>query len=256
MQKPFVPFFFLTLLLLSVACNKTPGYVIPHDRMVDLLIDMHKAEGVVSAQSSRYYNDSLKKRVKQSVYLKHGVTAEQVDTSFLWYGRHLDEYVKIYDDVIARLEDEVNQTDVVVSNVMTEDSLEVWPGPRRLRLDGKFPPSGYIFEIEPDGNWLNGDNYQWEAKLINTPRNAMSPMQITFIAEYDDDVREFVHGRQSTDGFLRVRLVLDSTRVAKKISGFLTFENLPSPPMFVDSISLIRTRLNKELYQRRGHQRF
>ena len=43
----------------SAACDRTPDYVIKPDDMADLLVDIHKGEGVIDLNSASYRNDSL-----------------------------------------------------------------------------------------------------------------------------------------------------------------------------------------------------
>lgn len=38
--------------------------------------------------------------------MRHGVTREQFDTTLVWYGHHIETYMKIYDRVVERLKAE------------------------------------------------------------------------------------------------------------------------------------------------------
>ena len=91
-----LPVVYAAASLMFSSCDRTPDYVIKPDDMASLLVDIHKGEGVVDLNSSAYRNDSARKVLKQSIYMRHGVTAEQVDTSLEWYGpvsyTHLDVY--------------------------------------------------------------------------------------------------------------------------------------------------------------------
>ena len=98
--------YILPLFLVLIACNSTPGYVIGEDDMVSLLVDVHKGEAYVEMNSGSFYSDSLKKTFRQTIFMRHNVTQEQFDTSLMWYGHHIDQYKKVYDRVIERLEDE------------------------------------------------------------------------------------------------------------------------------------------------------
>ena len=78
---------------MCVGCNSTPDYVISQEKMAQLLVDIHIGESVVDANMQEYELDSVKKALKQSIYIKHGVTSEQVDTSFIWYGENIEKYI-------------------------------------------------------------------------------------------------------------------------------------------------------------------
>ena len=53
---------------------------------------MYKAEAVMEQEEKTFYNDSTKKRLRQSVFMKHNVTQELYDTSLIWYAHNLDVY--------------------------------------------------------------------------------------------------------------------------------------------------------------------
>ena len=98
------------LLLLTCACSKVPGGVIPPERMAELLADFHTGEAVVDMNRTEFYTDSLRQLYKQSVYARHGVTPEEVDSSFSWYGRHMAEYMDVYDRTIEILDRRLIET--------------------------------------------------------------------------------------------------------------------------------------------------
>ena len=109
------PLLYAASALLFASCDRTPDYVIKPDDMASLLVDIHKGEGVVDLNSSAYRSDSARKVLKQSIYMRHGVTAEQVDTSLVWYGHNIEKYIEVYDKVIAQLEKELKDADVAAS---------------------------------------------------------------------------------------------------------------------------------------------
>ena len=80
--------------------------VLSEDDMIDLLTDIHKSEAIIEMSPQNYRGDSIKAVVRQSVFAKHNVTQEEFDSSIVWYGHNVGTYIKIYDGVIARLDDE------------------------------------------------------------------------------------------------------------------------------------------------------
>ena len=63
-----------------IGCKSTPNEVLPQEDMAQLLADIHIGESIVDGERTKYYNDSLKKTVKQSILVKHRVTQSQLDT--------------------------------------------------------------------------------------------------------------------------------------------------------------------------------
>ena len=94
------------LVLLLVACKSQPDYVIEEDRMVDILVDIHKTEAVINLNYSQFPTDEKKRIVREAVYMRHNTTKADFDTSLVWYGNHLDVYMNVYDRVIEKLKKE------------------------------------------------------------------------------------------------------------------------------------------------------
>lgn len=239
-----------------ISCKKTPDWVLDKDDMASLLIDIHKGESVIEYERSRYYNDSLKKVMKQSIYARHGVTAEMVDTSFVWYGNHIEDYLEVYDVVIDRLENELNQSNssVDVPVFAAGDSIDVWAGSPRYRINYSIPLRNIAFSASVDENSEAGDNYMLQFKIMN-PRTVPSKVKAGLYAEYDGGIIESKTGTATNEGWLRVRLVTDSTKTIKSVYGNISFGVSEGESFYIDSLSFVRTRKNAVTYIQRGGQR-
>lgn len=243
------------VIMALVGCNSTPDHVIPPEKMAQLLADIHTGESVTEINRSEYRNDSLKKMLKQSVYAKHGVTAQQVDTSFVWYGHHIEEYIKVYDRVIDILEKDIknigtygNDAQITVAG----DSADVWNGVRYCILSHNAPSEFISFSLNRDDNWNKGDNYQWQMKLFNN----RSAMQWSLFADYDDGTTDCYGESKTVDGWNRLTFVVDSTKNATRLYGVARIDLTSGERVFVDSISLIRTRLDPKQYTRFNYRKF
>lgn len=108
----------ITILLFSCNTNKTPDYVIPQDDMVNIIIDMHLADGlftisdirkkVARADSINYYD---------AIFDRYGYTRHDFDTSVFYYSKNINEYDKIYEDVLNKL----NQMETELKEKNTEE---------------------------------------------------------------------------------------------------------------------------------------
>jgi len=79
-------------------------YVIPRDKFVDVLVEMHIMDAVTNAPE--YYrkfgkNDSV--NIYAGIFRKYDVTQAQFDSTMVMYTRQPDKYLKVYDDVILKL---------------------------------------------------------------------------------------------------------------------------------------------------------
>jgi hypothetical protein len=89
--------------------------------MEKILVDVHIADAL--AQSSvmrRLYHDMDSLHYAQNVLLKYGYTQQQFDSTISWYAGYPEEYEKLYEQVITRL----NRYDATLK-VQFEDSLRV-----------------------------------------------------------------------------------------------------------------------------------
>lgn len=241
----------------AVACDRTPDYVIAPDDMADLLVDIHKGEGVIDLNSASYRNDSLRKVLKQSVYMKHGVTAEQVDTSLVWYGHNVEKYIEVYDMVIERLEAELKDADVSSSGERVQfavvgDSVDAWSDAKYRRFAYGMPSENMKFGLKRDDNWERGDVYTWNVYV----RNRRSPIRWTIAGEYNDGTTDYIAHTVSQDGWNTITFPVDTAKNLRYVYGVLSVSPGKGEVTYVDSISLIRTRYNPDKYNRAGVKRY
>ncbi len=239
-------FVILLSLFIFVACNGTPDYVIPPKKMAEVMADVHTGEAVVESNARSFPTDSTKKALMQSVYIKHGVTSAQMDTSLYWYGHHLDKYMDVYKRTIEILETRIADAEKIggksdkspIRVSVDGDSVNIWQG-ASLRRNSPFLPSEYMsFHYGTDKNWERGDRYTLNAKMINTH----SPLTMTIAAEYNDGTTEYVSVTHVGDGKKQLLLVLDSAKVASNVYGSLHYAPRGDEISYIDSISLVRTR--------------
>ena len=97
----------ILLVVILISCdsgNKTPDYVIPHDDMVNIIIDIHLTDGLLTNNKIRrklakkdslnYYNVILN---------NYGYSRADFDTSVYFYSKNINEYDKIYEEVLNSL---------------------------------------------------------------------------------------------------------------------------------------------------------
>lgn len=102
MRKSLLIFF----LVFFLACedSKKPQDLISEDKMVEVLTDLHIAEGAMRT----YYlsNDSMKHYAKayyNTVCEKHGVTYKQYRASYMYYAGEQGKMEEIMDKVLENL---------------------------------------------------------------------------------------------------------------------------------------------------------
>ncbi len=242
-------------LVVCLACNKVPSELVQPEEMAQLMADVHTAEAVIEMNRSDYQADSLKQAFKQSVYLRHGVTSEQVDSSLAWYGRNITRYMEVYDRTIEILEHRLiesgNRVAAEAALSMAGDSVDVWNGPAHIVVNDRLPSKTVTFNFARDFNWQRGDSYTWRAKFFNNGAD----QRWTLVAEYADGTVEFLTQSFNGDGWKELSLLTDSLADATRVYGFLSADNRHGTSLQLDSVELVRKRVNPATYSRRYMQR-
>jgi hypothetical protein len=87
--------------LFLISCNKTD---ISREKFVDLLVDIHLADGYLSNQGYRI--DAERGKINEGyIYIlnKHQVTQKQFMNTLKYYSEHTEQYDAIYNQVIEKL---------------------------------------------------------------------------------------------------------------------------------------------------------
>lgn len=97
----------VALLIGFVGCR--PNDVLSNRKMRDVLYDLHRADGAIQVAGYNYGHNQELASYYQSVLEKHGVTQAQFDSSLVWFTDNPQIFNKIYPNVIARLQADVDR---------------------------------------------------------------------------------------------------------------------------------------------------
>jgi len=102
--KPIAIGFSIALIAAACAREKRPSDVFDQKRMVEIMVDVHLAEG--AEKTDLLTTDSVRiseKALCKHIFKKHGITEEEYNRSFTWYSEHLEEFDEVYVKVIEKL---------------------------------------------------------------------------------------------------------------------------------------------------------
>lgn len=240
-------------LFVLAACSHDPDYVIGEKKMVDLLVDVHKAEAVIESNYNIYNNDADKKKLREAVFLKHGITQEQFDTNLVWYGHHIEDYMKIYEQVVERLKAENEEAKKLLaednSQTMSQpgDSVDVWKQKRARVFDTRQATNLLTFDIAPDENFFTRDYFELRFKVLLLPKLAVKPQVYMAIRHGNNDVA-YNQVDVTREGWCTLPLQSDSASSILRLYGYVV---LPVQPvqgqLYIDSLSLIRRHYNDRI---------
>lgn len=234
------------LLLLLGSCNDRAEGVLSEKQMVDLLIDIHKSEAVMALNYNRYPNDKSRQGVREAVYMRHNTTQAQFDTSLVWYGNHIDDYMKIYEQVIERLNTENEQIKALIaednSQILTApgDTVDIWKQGRIHTFNAAKSENLLTFDITSDENFSPNDRFTLDIHVINAPRNGAKP-QIYLAVRHNMQNIHYNHAEIRNDGWTTLKIQSDSATRMENIYGYMLLPRRPdNHVMYIDSIRLLR----------------
>lgn len=242
----------VAVIFLCCSCSDVPSGIIGHEEMAQLMADIHTGESVVEMNRRQYPTDSTKKAFRDAVYARHGVDEATVDSSIAWYGRNISHYMEVYDRTIEILEHRLietgNRIAAEAAMSMSGDSVDVWSAPRYFSVTDRTPSQTLTFNFGRDPNWERGDTYTWRAKFLNNPEDGSSWGVVT---EYADGTVEYVVQKAGGDGWKEITMLTDSMLDATRIYGYLETPARRGTTLSIDSIEMVRKRVDKERYNRR-----
>lgn len=234
---------FLILFLLTT-CSKVPDHIIPEKKMQELVIDMHLAEALMTSDYKKYNNDSIKKSVYQSVFVKHKITQAEYDSSLVWYAQNLDLYLKVYDRAKIDVEERINDlgdVQAIASPSSNQDSINIWPRRSSLQLTPQSQFNGVVFDISPDVNYSSGSSFVLGMKVWGLMNGSKSYPEIRISADQGDTI---ITSNQiiTKDGYKEIVVKSLPTKQIKRVYGSIRLDNTDSTyyKIYMDSLNLMK----------------
>lgn len=251
----------ITLLLsfiCIVSCSKTPSDVISEKEMINLMIDIHKAEAFMDINSTDFQTDSQKMILKQSIMEKHNVDLEKFNKSLDWYAHNLEIYNGVYEKVLINLDNE--KKELVRYNVAEQsesndknirkyksfgDTADIWTQNRNFVITRNLGKCQVPFSQIVYKDYEKGDKYSITFLPINSYN---SNINVFLGVEYVDGSYTFTQQRCASEGEFTISVQCDSTLKARKVFGYIEFNNIASSIAYINNINLLRTHIDKNTY--------
>lgn len=225
---------------------KRPDTIFQDAQMENILYDYHIAKAMADEVS---YNEAYKKALyMESVFLKHGVTEAEFDSSMVWFSRHPDVLTKIYENVSARLKkdrDAINHLIALRDNKPEEslpgDSIDVWQGRKVYQLTGMPLDNRLDFSLSVDTNFKERDTLRWSVLFRFLESDSLFAPQMALQIAYEKDTLVCGPEKIINAGFHTLSLSADTLGEMKEVRGFIyTPVRSVAQYMLLDSITLMR----------------
>ena len=249
------------------------------NKMADLIADLQLADAYIDSHISEFNSDSSKQVIKQSVFKKHGITQEDYDSSLVWYAHNMEDYIKAHDKAIGKLKEQYDKLDrggngeskeLTISeggkaiheagapqNIAKSrtkrlqkigsaagDTIDLWTGKRYYML-AQGAKRGFItFDVQPDADYKPGDRYQL-AYFLTRGNNEF---KVSMNVDYTDGSTAQIARGTNSDGWVIIDVQSDTARHVRRIYGYVSYDIKRGQTAYVDSLMLLRSRMNKTNY--------
>lgn len=234
----------LLLGALMATCSKVPDGILSEKKMQAVQLDMQLAEAMISVNSQDFPDNAHKEALYQSIFRKYRITQAEYDSSLVWYGRHLDIYMKVYDRVLADLnkrQNELGDVQASAAPVSRQDSVDIWPRRTSLRLEPDALFNGVTFDIKPETNYSSGSSFVLGMQVWGLHKGLAHRPEIRISAD-QGDTTVTVHGKLLHDGYHETVLKTVSTKQVRRVYGYIFLNNAGSSyhKVYLDSLNLMK----------------
>lgn len=249
MHRIVIKWMLCCVLIFQFSCNNRPDDVLSRREMRSFLTELHQLEGVFSSDYS--INEDEKQFYYQALFLKHGITKAQFDSSLVYYTKNPKIFERIYTGVNKNLE--ALKGDVEAGKFLPEipDSIKfkpveinIWNLASEIKLPDDTIQYKLNFGISND-QLLTKDLYNFSFRMRAFPNDSVKKGYTAFRIHYADGHVDSLWHQVLNDSVLRrYKFRFNAVRNIKidSLSGVFFGYNKPRDTIQVqiDSIRLLR----------------
>lgn len=234
----------LLLGTLLVSCSKVPDGILSEKKMQAVQVDMQLAEAMISLNSKEFPDNAHKEALYRSIFRKYDITQAEYDSSLVWYGRHLDIYMKVYDRVLADLnkrQKALGDVQASAAPVSKQDSVDIWPRRTFLRLEPCALFNGVTFDVKPETNYSSGSSFVLGMNVWGIGKGMAYRPEIRISADQGDTIVT-VNDKVLCDGYHETVLKTVPTKQVRRVYGYIFMNNADSAyyKVYLDGLNLMK----------------
>lgn len=230
---------FVALIILGIGCDRRPKGVLSDDEMAELLTDMTIAESLQQSSAQRTLSDSARRALGDGILKQHGIDKAVFDSTLLWYGKNLDDYVELYALVDKKIAERMKKSGSALQTADIGDNI--WNLPKHYWMTPLASSETLVFEL-PGESMERGEMLEWSMRL-----NTMRVADLLLGVDYTDGTSTIQRSSFRGDSRLMLTLMSDTARTPKRIFGTLHIDRA-SLPAYIDSIALYRLPFDSTKY--------
>lgn len=244
---------FLALLLMACSPSRPRG-ILSKQKMTDVLVDFHLAQGMAEAQGDN--SEVTRYKFIQAVFKKHRITEAVFDSSMLYYSGRAEEFTHIYDNVVTRVQAQAERMGLELSQANQDkfakltnegDTANIWLGKDFACVAANPVQCLYSFTMKADSTFKMGDSFIWRFRTLFVGRSMNNEATALLNFYYDTDtvvcVTDLLRNNPKNELRHTPGRALDSLNL-RSITGYIYLPLVkdadPPKPLLVSEIQLIR----------------
>lgn len=230
-------FFYIIVLTILFSCSDSVSKreIINEDDFFNLLIDMHKADGIISDLNLTKNKKSDSVSVYNSVLKKHNISREYFDKTIKYYSKHTEEYLLIYDSL-------ENYFDSIQSMLTKKRTNNLWKKKEQWSFNTFEFKNPLDFNIKTKKH----GQYFLEYDISEIPEDTILTSRIKMFANYSDDSKDSAVNVEKTKSLrgkdfehIKININTDKRKKLNSISGnILDFDNSKKAGVRIKNIEL------------------
>lgn len=244
---------FLALLLMACSPSRPRG-ILSKQKMTDVLVDFHLAQGMAEAQGDN--SEATRYKFIQAVFKKHRITEAVFDSSMIYYSGRAEEFTHIYDNVVTRVQAQAERMGLELSQANQDkfakltnegDTANIWLGKDFACVAANPVQCLYSFTMKADSTFKMGDSFIWRFRTLFVGRSMNNEATALLNFYYDTDtvvcVTDLLRNNPKNELRHTPGRALDSLNL-RSITGYIYLPLVkdadPPKPLLVSEIQLIR----------------
>ena len=231
------------LFLFIAACSRVPKGIIHERKMQQIVTDMHLVEALINADYYTYQSIEAKKALYQSVFDKHRVTEALYDSSLIWYGKHLDIYMQVYNMALNEVNKRIDAIGPIEPEkvyIPNKDSVDIWSIGRYHEFFPTAISNVIMFTILESEEYSSGSIFVLGMNVWGLA-TLSSPIEVHLRAE-QRDTTVVVKNAITTDGYHEIILRSAPTQRIRQVFGYIRLNGNPQPyhKIYIDDLRMIK----------------
>lgn len=237
----------LMLICLAASCSRVPKHIISEKKMRTVLYDMQIAEALVETENESYGTNDARQAVYDAVFAKHNITQAEYDSSLMWYGEHMDIYMRVYRMVLRDVNENIALMGDIKPNplsgdVSAKDSVDVWIYNRHHTFR---PEQGMLtmlrFDISPQKPYSSGSSYVFGFSVWGIPSDMKYKPRVHISVQQADTIIS-VSNEITKDGYYEAVLRTVATKQVKRVYGYVLINDSAASynRIYMDDIKMMK----------------